>query len=214
LKSNLAARRARSLVAGEAGTRLPVLEVGLAARRARNLVAGEAGTRFLSCSRRAAPSGLFCPMHVRPVTDEDRLPLARLYAAIAEERIYIGGEPPVDIEKRAASYKLDGFFLAEADGEIVGMLSVYPSYHGFGEVGMSVAKEWRGRGVGSALMEQAIAFARERGLHKLSLDVFAHNEAAIKLYKKHGFVEEGRRVKHYRRKSGELWDSLEMGLLL
>jgi hypothetical protein len=27
-------------------------------------------------------------------------------------------------------------------------------------------------------------------------------------------VEEGRRVKHYRRSSGELWDSIEMGLLL
>ena len=55
--------------------------------------------------------------------------------------------------------------------------------------------------------------ARE-GLHKLTLSVFARNEAAIGLYRKHGFVEEGRRVRHYRRQSGELWDSLEMGLLL
>jgi ribosomal protein S18 acetylase RimI-like enzyme len=37
---------------------------------------------------------------------------------------------------------------------------------------------------------------------------------AIGLYRKSGFVEEGRRVKHYRRASGELWDALEMGLLL
>ena len=154
-------------------------------------------------------------MNVRPVRDEDRLPLAKLYAAVAEERIYIGGEPPVDVEKRAASYTLDGgFFLAEADGEIVGMLNVFTSHHGYGEIGMMVAKDWRGRGVGSALMDAAIAFARERGLHKLTLDVFVHNENAIALYKKFGFVEEGRRVKHYRRKSGELWDSLEMGLLL
>ena len=153
-------------------------------------------------------------MNVRPVRDEDRLPLAKLYAAVAEERIYIGGEPPVDVEKRAASYKLDGFFLAEVDGEIVGMLGVTSSHHGFGEIGMMVAKEWRGRGVGSALMEAAIAWAREEGLHKLSLDVFPHNEAAIALYRKFGFVEEGRRVKQYRRRNGELWDGVEMGLLL
>ena len=60
----------------------------------------------------------------------------------------------------------------------------------------------------------AIDWARERGLHKLSLSVFPHNAAAIALYRKFGFVEEGRLVKQYRRKSGELWDAIEMGLLL
>ena len=53
-----------------------------------------------------------------------------------------------------------------------------------------------------------------QGLHKLSLEVFAHNTAAIGLYGKSGFVEEGRRVKQYRRASGELWDAIVMGLLL
>jgi putative acetyltransferase len=79
---------------------------------------------------------------------------------------------------------------------------------------MMVARDWRGRGVGTALMEHAIAWAREQGLHKLALDVFAHNEPAIALYRKLGFVEEGRHVKHYRRSNGELWDAIPMGLLL
>jgi ribosomal protein S18 acetylase RimI-like enzyme len=79
---------------------------------------------------------------------------------------------------------------------------------------MMVAREWRGRGVGSALVAAAIEWARERGLHKLSLGVFAHNTAAVALYHKFGFVDEGRRVKHFRRANGELWDALEMGLLL
>jgi ribosomal protein S18 acetylase RimI-like enzyme len=51
-------------------------------------------------------------------------------------------------------------------------------------------------------------------MHKLSLSVFAHNEPALGLYRKLGFVEEGRRVKHYRRADGQLWDAVEMGLLL
>jgi ribosomal protein S18 acetylase RimI-like enzyme len=79
---------------------------------------------------------------------------------------------------------------------------------------MVVAREWRGRGVGSALLAAAIEWAREYGLHKLSLGVFAHNAAAIALYRKFGFVEEGRHVKQYRRASGELWDSVDMGLPL
>jgi len=153
-------------------------------------------------------------VQVRPTRAEDRRACALLYAAVAEERRYIGGEPPIDIEKRAETWSIDGDFVAEADGEVIGNLHVQATHHGFGIIGMMVAKDWRGRGVGSALMEAAIAYAREQNLHKLILDVFVHNEAAIALYKKFGFVEEGRRVKQYRRKSGEFWDSLEMGLLL
>jgi ribosomal protein S18 acetylase RimI-like enzyme len=79
---------------------------------------------------------------------------------------------------------------------------------------MTVARPWRGRGVGAALLTAAIERAREDGLHKLSLEVFPHNDAAIALYRKFGFVEEGRRVRHYRRVSGEVWDSIVMGLPL
>jgi ribosomal protein S18 acetylase RimI-like enzyme len=79
---------------------------------------------------------------------------------------------------------------------------------------MAVARPWRGRGVGSALLAAAIEKARAEGLHKLSLEVFPHNAAGLALYRKFGFAEEGRRVKQYRRSNGELWDSVVMGLLL
>jgi ribosomal protein S18 acetylase RimI-like enzyme len=154
------------------------------------------------------------PFQIRPARDEDRLPLAVVFAAVAEERDGIATEPPVDVEARAASWTLDGTLVAVAGAELVGSVHVDESRHGFGEIGMAVTREWRGRGVGSALLTAAIEWARERGLHKLSLSVFAHNAAAIALYRKFGFVEEGRRVKQYRRASGELWDAIEMGLLL
>jgi RimJ/RimL family protein N-acetyltransferase len=150
----------------------------------------------------------------RPARDDDRLPLALLFAAVAEERDGIATEPPVDIEARAASWTIDGTLVAVAGAELIGSLVVEPSRHGFGEIGMAVAREWRGRGVGSALLAAAIEWAHDRGLHKLSLGVFAHNTAAIELYRKFGFVEEGRRIKQYRRANGELWDAIEMGLLL
>jgi RimJ/RimL family protein N-acetyltransferase len=151
---------------------------------------------------------------IRPASDDDRRPLAVLFAAVAEERDGIATEPPIDIDEWAARWRLEGTFVAVAAPEIVGSLHVDASRFGFGELGMAVTREWRGRGVGSALLAAAIDWARERGLHKLSLSVFPHNTAAIGLYRKYGFVEEGRRVKHFRRASGELWDALEMGLLL
>jgi len=154
------------------------------------------------------------PFEIRPAREDDRVALALLFAAVAEERDGIASEPPVDVEARAASWTLDGSLVAVVGTEIVGNIHVEPTRHGFGEIGMLVAREWRGRGVGSALLAAAIEWAREQGLHKLSLGVFAHNAGAIALYRKHGFVEEGRRVKHYRRASGELWDALDMGLLL
>jgi RimJ/RimL family protein N-acetyltransferase len=151
---------------------------------------------------------------VRAATEADRLDVSRMFAAAAEERDGIATEPPVDVEARARSLTLEGSFVAEADGEIVGMLHVERSRFGFGELGMAVARPWRGRGVGTALLEAAMKWAREEGLHKLSLSVFPHNAAAIALYRRFGFVEEGRRIKHFRRASGELWDAIDMGLLL
>lgn len=118
------------------------------------------------------------------------------------------------MDARAAGWTLDGALVAVAGDDIVGWLHVELTPFGFGEIGMLVAGEWRGRGVGSALLAAAIEWARERGLHKLSLSVFAHNTAAIGFYHKSGFVDEGRRVKHFRRANGEFWDTIEMGLLL
>jgi [ribosomal protein S18]-alanine N-acetyltransferase len=104
--------------------------------------------------------------------------------------------------------------VAVADGQLIGMLHIEASVHGFGELGMLVDRGWRGRGVGSALMAAAIGWAHEHGLHKLCLEVFAHNTAAIALYRKCGFIEEGHRARQYRRASGELWDSIVMGRAL
>jgi ribosomal protein S18 acetylase RimI-like enzyme len=153
---------------------------------------------------------------VRPASVDDARALAELFAAVAEERDGIATEPPVDIDQRAAQFARGSAssVVAVAGSQLIGMLHVQVSPHGFGEIGMLVDRDWRGRGVGSALIQAAIGLAREQGLHKLSLEVFAHNTAAIALYRKCGFVEEGRRTGQYRRSGGELWNSIVMGLAL
>jgi RimJ/RimL family protein N-acetyltransferase len=153
-------------------------------------------------------------IEIRPAGERGRRPLAHLFAAVAEERDGIAAEPPIDVEKRAASWDLHRTLVALAAGEVVGLIFVIESSLGSGEIGMMVARDWRGRGVGSALVAAAIEWGREHGLHKLTLSVFPHNEAAIGLYRKFGFVEEGRREKQIRRANGEIWDLIEMGLQL
>ena len=49
-------------------------------------------------------------------------------------------------------------------------------------------------------------------LHRVDLQVFDHNQSAIKVYKKIGFIEEGRlRDHHYR--NGQYFDTLIMSIL-
>ena len=142
--------------------------------------------------------------------------MADLFAAVAQERDGIATEPPVDVEQRSVQFAASSAasIVAVADGQIIGTLHVEVSRFGFGELGMLVEPGWRGRGAGSALLRAAIERARGQGLHKLCLEVFPHNAAAIAMYRKAGFAQEGRRVRQYRRASGELWDSIVMGLEL
>ena len=156
---------------------------------------------------------------VRPARAEDARAMAELFAAVAAERTGIASEPPVDIDERTAIFAAGttgaaGTFVAVAGDQVVGLIHIEPSRHGYGDLAMLVDRDWRGRGAGSALMRTAIDWARGQGLHKLSLEVFAHNVTAIALYRRSGFAEEGRRPRQYRRASGELWDSIVMGMLL
>jgi RimJ/RimL family protein N-acetyltransferase len=108
------------------------------------------------------------------------------------------------------------FSLVAVDGEeIVGSLSVNRKNrkrmaHAVW-FGMSIREVWRGRGLGSALLQRVVDWAEaEPGVLKISLDVFADNERAIGLYRKFGFVEEGRLVRETQREPGEFVDNLVM----
>lgn len=61
---------------------------------------------------------------VRPMADEDRHPVARVFADVAEERDGIAAEPPVDLDKWAARWDVGGAFVAVADGEVVAALNL------------------------------------------------------------------------------------------
>ena len=144
-----------------------------------------------------SPAGI----EVRPANARDARGVMGLVAEVAAERRFIRTEriasPPGEFRARLRrSWTADGAEIVALDGTIVvGHLGVAreaaPALRHVASIGMSVRRAYRGRGVGSALMAEAIRWAREVGVEKLSLSVFPHNAAAIALYRKFGFVEEG-----------------------
>src|SRR5215471_4973606 len=106
---------------------------------------------------------------VRAASAVEARAIAELFASVAEERDGDASEPPVDVAERAALFAatIVGTVVAVADSQVIGMLHVGATRYGFGEIGMCVARDWRGRGVGSALMRAGITLARSQGLHKL-----------------------------------------------
>jgi RimJ/RimL family protein N-acetyltransferase len=140
---------------------------------------------------------------------------------VAAERRWIASEPPIPRERWREGFekRLDDEYAiclaaVDAGDRVIGELDAQGRRDRPAEIGMAVAKEWRGRGVGTALMQGCVDWARERGVHKLALQVWPHNEAAIRLYERFGFEREGVLRAHYRRENGELWDAIVMGALL
>ncbi len=162
-------------------------------------------------------------IEIRPATGDDLDAIVDQTWEVAEEGRWIGREVPFDRGERrdrlaaAVSSGTSCLLVALAGSEAPEMaghiwMSVQP--YGVADFGMLVVQRWRHHGVGTALLDAGISWARQTGVHKVSLEVWPHNEAAIALYRKAGFVEEGRKVRHYRRRNGELWDSILMGLHL
>jgi len=108
-------------------------------------------------------------------------------------------------------------FVAEADGQVVGRLSVsrdqHPASRHVADLGLMVAAERRGQGIGRGLLEAAVDWARAAGVTKLELHVFPWNEPALRLYERFGFEREGVRRGHYRR-AGEEVDAILMAYRL
>jgi RimJ/RimL family protein N-acetyltransferase len=205
-----------------------------AAQPNRNISIPGAGARppAVQSSRTAAdvssPAPANAAFRVRKATPDDA-------EALLAHAVCIAGEPGVAVTLAPGELNLtveqerqfvaetnasdnSVFLVAEADRQIVGILTCVGgkrrALRHVTTLGVSVRREWRGRGVGTALMRAAIDWAKSTGVvTRIELHAFARNRAAIGLYERLGFVTEGRCRRAVFR-DGEYQDDVIMALLL
>jgi RimJ/RimL family protein N-acetyltransferase len=110
------------------------------------------------------------------------------------------------------------WLVAEDEGELAGELTMKPvsprrALAHVATLGMTVRKPFRRRGIGNALLAEAMAWAPTAGYTRVELQVYARNTGAIALYERHGFELEGRRRRFIREGENYL-DDLMMARLL
>ncbi len=161
-------------------------------------------------------------VEILPVAAEHIESFHRCLDSVARERRFLGfvEAPPLESTKAFVLSNLANDapqFVAVSGSEVIGWCDISPlELEGFrhrGRLGMGVHKSYRRLGIGQRLMARAIEKAREKGLERIELAVFASNTPAIKLYEKMGFVTEG--VKKSARKiDGSYDDIVDMVLFI
>jgi ribosomal protein S18 acetylase RimI-like enzyme len=99
--------------------------------------------------------------------------------------------------RRALASRTGPFLMAEVGDEPAGMARAAemigdPSSAGL--YSMWVLPRYRGAGVGQALVDAAVAWARDAGWGRIALYVTLGNDGAKRLYSRSGFVDTGRRI--------------------
>ena len=143
-------------------------------------------------------------------------------SAVAKERIYIEMIEPPPFEKVASFQsgliaKNGPVYYVIANETVVGWCDVFPEenprQNHRGGLGMGLLHPYRGKGLGSKLLESELSQARQFGLEKVELNVYTTNKPAIALYKKFDFEQEGL-IRKYRKLDGTYFDCLAMGKFL
>jgi len=139
---------------------------------------------------------------VRPLTTKDVYEYMALTKYLDSETDFLGSSPTdprpnrIQIISSLKSGRQITLVAANKNG-LIGHLGAFWR-RGTGErlkhcmnVGLAVAKDFWGMGVGNALLEAAEEAAKEKGITRLELEVMTNNEGAVALYKKRGFEIEG-----------------------
>ncbi len=163
-------------------------------------------------------------VRIRSAAAQDLAGILALTETVAAEGRWIGTQSPIDVQRvtdRFLTHVSDPAHLSlvaivaeggEPSGAVVGQLQMAVASYGVADLGMMLAPDYRGRGIGRRLMDDAIAWALARSdVHKIELQAWPHNAAALALYRSCGFEQEGYLRRHYRRRTGEIWDAVIMG---
>ena len=140
---------------------------------------------------------------------------------VARERRYLLflQAPPIESTRRFVEQIIEkgwSQFYAIHDGRVVGWCDILRNEHEgtrhCGHLGMGILPDYRGMKIGTRLISETIADAISKGITRIDLEVFASNTRAIALYRKMGFIEEGRK-RRVRFLDGEYDDNVVMALV-
>ena len=88
-------------------------------------------------------------------------------------------------------------WVVESDHAVAGFVVARRAADELEILNIAVAQTARRQGAGSVLLKQAIAWGGEHGATQAHLEVRASNLTAIAFYKRHGFIDSGRRPRYY-----------------
>lgn len=157
-------------------------------------------------------------IRLRPAHPDDAADLIEIARQVVEENISNVGND-VDslersVEKLSTLSPLKLWLVAEHEGSVVGALTLNPlgpNYtHHLRQLGIEVHRNWRGSGVGSALIRHGIEWARNQGVEALLLGVLDTNPRARALYERLGFQVIGHIPCLVKRPDGSYADDTEM----
>ncbi len=161
-------------------------------------------------------------IQILPIAEEHIESYHKCLDSVARERLYLAfvEAPPLDSSKAFVLANIANDvpqFVAVIDGEVIGWCDISPlKQEGFkhrGELAMGIHRRYRGMGIGRQLIASTIQRAKEKGLERIEIEVYASNVSAIRFYEHMGFVTEG--VKRKARKiDGRYDDIVEMVLFI
>ncbi len=140
-------------------------------------------------------------MKIRDAREHDLPAIIKIYNAAIATRMSTAQLEPVTVESRHTWLKDHSpgrhpFWVLEIDGEVAGWLTLKTflprcAYRDTAEVSVYVDEKLRRRGVGRALLSEAIVRAPEFGITAMVGLIFAHNEPSLRLFERLGFEKWG-----------------------
>ena len=135
-------------------------------------------------------------IQIRPIEQQDNAALANI---IRQTLVEFGANHPGTVyydesnDRLSTLFNVKGsaYFVAEYNGELLGGGGIYPT-QGLGSETCELVKMYllpsaRGKGLGIALLQKCIDFARSEGYNNIYLETMPELALAIKLYQKSGF---------------------------
>ena len=159
---------------------------------------------------------------IRPITHEDIDSFAQTLGAVIEERQYLAATSPPPLKQITDFVKKNihgGYpqLIAVQHETVAGWCDAIPlsptERSHVARLGMGVLTDFRGQGIGRALITRCLALSAEFGFEKVELDVYSDNYTARSLYTSIGFEVEGTRRKS-RKLDGQYQDIVLMGKFL